>query len=85
MTVAGTEQLAPLLADLDRLEEPAEIAAQAIRVLEVMRELERQVCAVRDEAVVGLHRSGLSLQGVADVTGLSRGRVHQIVQRERGT
>jgi DNA-directed RNA polymerase sigma subunit (sigma70/sigma32) len=85
VTLSAVQRLKTVAAELDALEDPAAVAVRSIELLELVRELEQQVCDVRDDALVALHRQPCSLQEIAALTGLSRGRVHQIIQQRTGT
>lgn len=47
----------------------------SVRAVEVMRE--------RDDAIRVAHAEGATLRAIAEVAGLSHGRVHQIVHHRR--
>jgi hypothetical protein len=83
MAVSGADALPDMVAQLNRLRDPARIAVQAGQVLAVMHNLEDQVAKARDRALAALHVSGCSLQDIATMTGLSRARVHQITRQPR--
>jgi ribosomal protein S11 len=51
--------------------------------LEALRREVEAVSAARDQAITGLRAAGVSLQAIADATGLSKGRIAQIVRRCR--
>jgi DNA-directed RNA polymerase sigma subunit (sigma70/sigma32) len=85
MSLHTVQRLQALAAELHALKDPAAVAVRSIELLHVVRELEQQVCDVRDDALVALHQQPRSLQDIAALTGLSRGRVHQIIQRRTGT
>lgn len=85
MTLSALPRLLLLAAELEALEDPAGAAVHSIELLQLVRQLERQVCDVRDDALVALHREPRTLQEIAALTGLSRGRVHQILQQRSGT
>lgn len=73
---------AALLA-LRRLRDPGRRVAAATALLEQLAELEREVSAVRDEAVRRLREDGESYGSIAAVSGLTRSRVVQLVQRSQ--
>lgn len=81
MAVSGADALPDMVAELNRLRDPVRIAVQAGQVLVAVQSVEDQVCQARDRALAALHASGLSLQDIATLTGLSRARVHQITRR----
>jgi DNA-directed RNA polymerase specialized sigma24 family protein len=56
----------------------------ATRELEQLRQRQEEVSRVRDEAVVQLHDEGETYQRIAEIAGLTRGRVAQILRRARG-
>jgi DNA-directed RNA polymerase sigma subunit (sigma70/sigma32) len=82
VTLSAVQRLKTVAAELDALEDPAAVAVRSVELLELVRELEQQVCSVRDDALVALHRQRRSLQDLASLTGLSRGRVHQILRQK---
>jgi DNA-directed RNA polymerase specialized sigma24 family protein len=45
---------------------------------------QEELSRVRDEAVVQLHDEGETYQRIAEIAGLTRGRVAQILRRARG-
>jgi DNA-directed RNA polymerase specialized sigma24 family protein len=55
----------------------------ATEELERLRADQEQVSRIRDEAVIELHDQGETYQTIADVAGLTRGRVAQILRRAR--
>lgn len=73
----------PEVSRLNRTRLPARKVAQAELVLNQLRNLEQQVLEMRDAAICALYESGDSLQVIADLTGLTRGRVYQVVRRQR--
>jgi DNA-directed RNA polymerase sigma subunit (sigma70/sigma32) len=85
MPLPTVQRLQVLAVELAALEDPAAVAVRSIELLQVVRQLEQQVCDVRDDALVALPRQPRSLQDIAALTGLSRGRVHQIIQQRTGT
>jgi DNA-directed RNA polymerase specialized sigma24 family protein len=56
----------------------------ATRELEQLRQRQEELSRVRDEAVVQLHDEGETYQRIAEIAGLTRGRVAQILRRARG-
>lgn len=66
---------------LRRLRNPARRAAAATCLLESLARLEREVSAIRDDAVRALRDSGGSYGEIAARSGLTRSRVVQLVQR----
>jgi DNA-directed RNA polymerase specialized sigma24 family protein len=83
MDVVGARELEQRLARLQRADDPAVIAAVTTDVLETLRLLQQGVSQARDAAVLALSRQGMTLHDIARTTGLTRGRVFQIVQRGR--
>lgn len=83
MAVSGADALPDMVAQLNRLRDPARIAVQAGEVLVVVHTVEDQVSQVRDRALAALHASGFSVRDIATLTGLSRARVHQITRGHR--
>lgn len=82
MTTA--ERIADLGRDLSalyRLRHPARRAAAATALLEHLAELEREVSAVRDDALCRLRETGASYGSIAAASGLTRSRVVQLLQR----
>lgn len=51
--------------------------------LDQLGQTERQLLELRDESVVALSEQGWTLQQIAVALGVTRGRVHQIVQARR--
>lgn len=72
------------LAALRRLRDPARRAAAATALLEQLAALEREVSAVRDDALSRLRESGQSYGSIATASGLTRSRVVQLLQRANG-
>lgn len=66
---------------LRRLRDPGRRAAAATALLEQLGQLEREVSAIRDDAVRRLRESGESYGGIASRSGLTRTRVVQLLQR----
>lgn len=83
MYVEGARELEQRLARLQRADDPAVVAAVTTDVLETLRLLQQGVSQARDAAVLALSRRGMTLHDIARTTGLTRGRVFQIVQRGR--
>lgn len=73
------------LAALRRLRHPARRAAAVTVLLEQLGELEREVSAVRDDAICRLRASGESYGSIASTCGLTRSRVVQLLQRVEGS
>jgi DNA-directed RNA polymerase specialized sigma24 family protein len=71
-------------AALSRIANPRRRVSAATRELERLRQEQEAVSRVRDEAVVELHENGETYQSIAEVAGLTRGRVAQILRRTRG-
>lgn len=84
MTLPDAEQLLRLVAQMSRTSLPGDLAREAVQALELVRRIEDDLCARRDEAICELHRAGESLQQIRERTGLSRARIHQIVQGPLG-
>ena len=76
----GTDP-ASQLRQLRRLRSPARRAAAATLLLEQIAQLEREVSAIRDEAVRQLREQGESYGGIAARSGLTRSRVVQLLSR----
>jgi DNA invertase Pin-like site-specific DNA recombinase len=70
------------LSQLRRLRNPARRAAAATRLLEQLAELEREISAIRDDAVRRLREQGESYGGIASRSGLTRSRVAQLLNRK---
>jgi len=83
MDVEGAAELQERLARLQRAADPAVVAAVSTDVLETLRLLQQGVSHARDAAVLALSLQGMTLHEIARTTGLTRGRVFQIVQRGR--
>jgi hypothetical protein len=66
---------------LRRLRSPGRRAAAATALLEQLAEVEREVSAVRDDAVRRLREGGESYGSIAAASGLTRSRVVQLLQR----
>jgi len=71
-------------ASLQRIGDPSSRVEAATRELERLRQVQEEVSQVRDEAVVELHDRGATYQRIAEIAGLTRGRVAQILRRARG-
>lgn len=70
--------------DLDALRaepDPATRAALATRALTAVTVLASDVSAIRDSALRELRETGASYAQIADVAGLTRGRVAQVLRR----
>ena len=80
-TSARAGQLEAALLDLHRLGDPGRRAAAATALLEQLAQLEREVSELRDEAVRRLREAGESYGSIAAVSGLTRSRVVQLLQR----
>lgn len=80
MAVADIEELHRLVRSLDSAVAPGDCAVRAVAALNLVRRIEDGLCARRNDAICALHRSGESLQQIHERTGLSRARLHQIVQ-----
>lgn len=70
------------------LPEDSRAALERVRdvrtVLDWLRAQERQLALKRDEAILALVAAGMSYEAVARESGVTRGRVGQIVQEQRG-
>jgi predicted transcriptional regulator len=53
-------------------------------VLDWLRAQERLLAGLRDEAILALVAAGMSYEAIARESGVTRGRVGQIVQGHRG-
>lgn len=73
--------LSVALLGLRRLQDPGRRAAAATALLEQLSDIEREVSAVRDDAVRRLREDGASYGRIAAVSGLTRSRVVQLLQR----
>jgi len=71
-------------ASLRRIDDPSRRVEAATRELERLRGVQEEISRVRDDAVVELHDRGETYQRIAEVAGLTRGRVAQILRRARG-
>jgi len=71
-------------ASLRRIDDPSRRVEAATRELERLRGVQEEVSRVRDDAVVELHDRGETYQRIAEIAGLTRGRVAQILRRARG-
>lgn len=80
-SAAHVEELQQRLQALHRLRDPGRRAAAATALLEQLAEVEREVSAVRDDAVRRLRERGESYGSIAAVSGLTRSRVVQLLQR----
>jgi DNA-directed RNA polymerase specialized sigma24 family protein len=83
MEVDGAAELQERLSRLARTDDSAVVAVLSTELLETLRSLQQSVSKARDEAVLDLHRKGMTLHDIARLAGLTRGRVFQIVQRSR--
>lgn len=80
MSVPEVEQLLRLVQGMNSTGVPGDVARQAVAALDLVRRVEDELCRRRDDAICVLSRSGESLQKIRERTGLSRARVHQIIQ-----
>jgi DNA-directed RNA polymerase specialized sigma24 family protein len=71
-------------AALARIADPRRRVSAATRELERLRVDQEEISRIRDDAVVELHDRGETYQDIAEVAGLTRGRVAQILRRARG-
>ena len=71
-------------AALTRIADPRRRVSAATRALAQLRQDQEEVSRIRDETVVELHEQGETYQRIAEVAGLTRGRVAQILRRARG-
>lgn len=71
-------------AALSKIADARRRVSAATRELERLRQDQEEVSRVRDEAVVELHDGGETYQHIAEIAGLTRGRVAQILRRARG-
>lgn len=69
------------LRQLRRMRAPSRRAAAATALLEQLTQLEREVSAVRDDAVRRLREQGESYGAIAARSGLTRSRVVQLLAR----
>lgn len=67
-----------LLREVRRARTPLQRVVRAQRAIEQLRAAEAAVVVVRDEAIRALHAEGLSYADIADIAGVTRGRVAQI-------
>ena len=72
-------------AALAKIADPRRRVRAATRELERIRGDQETVSRIRDEAVVELHEQGETYQRIAEIAGITRGRVAQILQRARGS
>jgi DNA-directed RNA polymerase specialized sigma24 family protein len=70
-------------AALSRIVDARRRVSAATQELERLRVDQEDVSRLRDEAVIQLHEQGLTYQAIAQVAGLTRGRVAQILRRAR--
>jgi hypothetical protein len=67
--------------------EAAQAALEQVRevrtVLDWLRAQERELALLRDEAILVLVAAGMSYEAVARESGVTRGRVGQIIQGQR--
>ncbi|HET7531309.1 MAG TPA: sigma factor-like helix-turn-helix DNA-binding protein [Mycobacteriales bacterium] len=70
-------------APLARIVDPRRRVSVATRELERLRRTQEDVSRIRDEAVIELHDRGETYQHIAEIAGLTRGRVAQILRRAR--
>lgn len=80
MSVAEVEELLRLVQGLNSAVAPGDLAGKAVAALHLVRRVEGDLWSRRDDAIRALHRSGESLQQIHGRTGLSRARLHQIIQ-----
>jgi DNA-directed RNA polymerase specialized sigma24 family protein len=85
MELDGAAELQERLRRLARTEDSAVVAVLSTELLESLRTLQQTVSRTRDDAVLALHSSGMTLHEIARTAGLTRGRVFQIVQRGRAS
>lgn len=83
MSVPEIEHLLRLVQGLNSTAAPGDVAARAVAALDLVRRIEDDLCSRRNDAICALHRAGESLQTIHGRTGLSRARLHQIVQAAR--
>lgn len=83
MSLRRAEELPPLVRELNRARSPQRTAALARELIDILHPMCEAALARRDAAVLRLHDSGHSLEVIGQITGLTRARVHQIVQRTR--
>jgi DNA-directed RNA polymerase specialized sigma24 family protein len=69
---------------LRRLADPRRRVSVATGELERLRTEQEEFSRIRDDAVVELHERGETYQRIAEIAGLTRGRVAQILRRARG-
>lgn len=70
-------------AALSRIADPRRRVSAATRELEQLRQQQEEVSRIRDGAVIELHDRGETYQAIAEIAGLTRGRVAQILRRAR--
>lgn len=80
MSVPEAERLLTLIKEVNGSLVPADVAGAAVAGLDLVRRIQEDLSARRDEAICALNRSGESLQTIRQRTGLSRARIHQIIQ-----
>lgn len=71
------------VAELAAVDDPLRRLVQAAALLEQLRQRQLSVARVRDAAMAQLHGLGLSYADIAEAAGTTRGRVAQIVRRQR--
>ena len=78
---AAPADVVQALRRLRRLRDPGRRAAAATALLEQLAQVERDVSALRDDAIRRLRESGESYGGIASRSGLTRTRVVQLLTR----
>jgi DNA-directed RNA polymerase specialized sigma24 family protein len=68
---------------LEGMRDPRSRLAAVTTSLQHLRERERSLVAVRDTAIVELATSGVTYADIAGLSGLTRGRVAQLVRSAR--
>jgi hypothetical protein len=81
--VRDVDELRQRVGRLSGASEPADLSVYAVDVLQLLDKIEKDVCAIRDDAIRSLHEAGESLQRIRERTGLSRTRLHQIIAASR--
>ncbi|HET7312054.1 MAG TPA: sigma factor-like helix-turn-helix DNA-binding protein [Mycobacteriales bacterium] len=71
-------------AALSRIADARRRVSAATLELERIRHDQEEVSRIRDDAVIELHDRGETYQAIAEMAGLTRGRVAQILRRARG-
>jgi hypothetical protein len=80
MSAPDVTRVVRLVQELRAAAAPGDVVVRSVVALELLREVEHEICRARDDAICALHHSGQSLQQIREQTGLSRARLHQIIR-----